>query len=297
MGSTISISPGAFGRDRQILDAALITNEVVEESRKHNAAGSVFKIDFEKAYDRVEWQFVDEVMVRKGFGGRWRSWIPGCLYLANFSIMINGRPIGKFKASRGLRQGDPLSPFLFTLVIDVLSRLLEKAQEMDVFHGLVAGRDQVEVSHLQFTDDTIFLFGDRPDYWHNLLVVLDLFCFVSGMRINKSKCSLIGINYNKGELATMAEAWGCEVGAWSVLYLDLHLGGNPRTLFLGSGCGEGREKAAEVEEDMFIQRWKTHFDSGCFEEYSYLLHVSFQNAEPCGELCGEANERFLVGRY
>ncbi|BBN68551.1 hypothetical protein Prudu_465S004100 [Prunus dulcis] len=132
MGSTISTSPGAFVRDRQILDAALITNEVVKESRKHNAAGSVFKIDFEKAYDHVEWQFVDEVMVRK-------------------------RPIRKFKASRGLRQGDPLSPFLFTLVIDVLSRLLEKAQEMDVFHGLVAG-----------------------------------------VRINKSKCLLIGINYNKG---------------------------------------------------------------------------------------------------
>lgn len=110
MGSTISISPGAFVRDRQILDAALITNEVVEESRKHNVAGSVFKIDFEKAYDHVEWQFVDEVMVRKRFWGRWRSWILGCLYLANFSIMINGRPIQKFKASRRLRQG-PAFPF------------------------------------------------------------------------------------------------------------------------------------------------------------------------------------------
>lgn len=132
--------------------------------------------------------------------------------------------------------------------MDVLSRLLEKAQEMDVFHGLVAGRDQVEVSHLQFTDDTIFFIGDRPDYWHNLLEMLDLFCFVSGVRINKSKCSVIGINYNKGELATMAEAWGCEVGAWSMLYLDLPLGGNPRTHCLWDLVVEKVEKR--------LQKWK-----------------------------------------
>ncbi|CAL8157492.1 unnamed protein product [Prunus armeniaca] len=111
------ISLGAFVKGRQILDAALIANEVVEESRKLNKLGMV--INFEKAYDHVEWRFVDEVMIRKGFGDRWRSWIRGCLETANFSVMINGRPRGKFRASRGLRQGDPLSHFLFTLVIDV----------------------------------------------------------------------------------------------------------------------------------------------------------------------------------
>ncbi|CAL8991500.1 unnamed protein product [Prunus brigantina] len=69
------ISLGAFVKGRQILDAALIANEVVEECRRLNKSGMVFKIDFEKAYDHVEWRFVDEVMMRKGFGDRWRSWI------------------------------------------------------------------------------------------------------------------------------------------------------------------------------------------------------------------------------
>ncbi|CAL2260435.1 unnamed protein product [Prunus armeniaca] len=117
LGSTISCYQGAFVKGQQILDTALIANEVVEESRKLNKSGMV--IDFEKAYDHVEWRFVDEVMIRKGFGDRWRSWIRGCLETANFSVMINGRPRGKFRASRGLRQGDPLSHFLFTLVTDV----------------------------------------------------------------------------------------------------------------------------------------------------------------------------------
>ena len=112
---------GAFVKGRQILDAALVANEVVEEGRKHNKTGMIFKIDFEKAYDHVEWSFVDDVLVRKGFGAKWRRWINGCLHSTNFSIMMNGKPRGKFKASRGVRQGEPLSPFIFTLVIDVLN--------------------------------------------------------------------------------------------------------------------------------------------------------------------------------
>ncbi|KAI5349821.1 hypothetical protein L3X38_002710 [Prunus dulcis] len=115
LGSTISSYQSAFVQGRQILDAVLIANEVVEESRRLNKSGMVFKIDLEKAYDHVEWRFVNEVLIRKGFGDRWRSWIRGCLETANFSMMINGRPRGKFRASRGLRQGDPFSPFLFTL--------------------------------------------------------------------------------------------------------------------------------------------------------------------------------------
>lgn len=93
-------------------------------------------------------------------------------------------------------------------MIDALSRLIEKSQELDVFNGLVVGHERVEVSHLQFADDTIFLIGDKLEYWHNLLEMLDLFCFASGMKINKLKCSLVGVNYNDRELSRLAEDWG-----------------------------------------------------------------------------------------
>ncbi|XP_020420593.1 uncharacterized protein LOC18774736 [Prunus persica] len=248
LGSTISSYQSAFVQGRQILDAALIANEVVEESRRLNKSGMVFKIDLEKAYDHVEWRFVDEVLIRKGFGDRWRSWIRGSLETANFSVMINGRPRGKFRASRGLRQGDPLSPFLFTLVMDVLSRIMEKAQDADMFHGLSPGLGMVEVSHLQFADDTIFFIEDKDEYWNNLLQILELFCFVSGMEINKSKCSLVGINLDDGLLNELAGAWGCEVGAWPMSYLGLPLGGNPRAIKFWDPVVEKVENR--------LQKWK-----------------------------------------
>ena len=81
----------------------------------------------------------------------------GCLKSANFLIMINGKPSGLFWSSRGLRQGDPLSLFLFTLVADVLGRMMDKAVEERIVKGFKVGREDVGVSYLQFVDDTLFL--------------------------------------------------------------------------------------------------------------------------------------------
>ena len=77
----------------------------------------------------------------------------------SYSILINGRPRGKFKGFKGLRQGDPLSPFLFTVVANGLSRLMDKATKIGFVNIWRVGRDNVMVSHLQFADDTIFFSG------------------------------------------------------------------------------------------------------------------------------------------
>ncbi|RVW72039.1 putative ribonuclease H protein [Vitis vinifera] len=142
---TIFGSQGAFVEGRQILDAVLIANEVVDEKR------------------------------RKGFSQKWRSWMRGCLSSSSFAILVNGNAKGWVKASRGLRQGDPLSPFLFTLVADVLSRLMIRAEETGITEGFLVGRDRTRVSLLQFADDTIFFSKASLDLLQNLKIILLVF--------------------------------------------------------------------------------------------------------------------------
>ena len=116
----------------------------------HGARGErvVFKIDFEKAYDHVDWGFLDHVLERKGFSPKWRSWMRGCLSLTSFAILVNRNAKGWVKATRGLRQGDPFSSFLFTLVADVLSRMMIKAEETGLTEGFIVGKDRTKISLL-----------------------------------------------------------------------------------------------------------------------------------------------------
>ena len=164
---TIHSTQGAFVQGRQILDVAIIVNEIVDKKRRSREEGVVFKIDFEKAYDHVRWDFLDHVLEKKGFGPRWRNWIRGCLSSVSFAILVNGNAKGWVKATRGLRQGDPLSSFLFTIVADVLSRMLLRADERSLLEGFREGRNRTRVSHLQFADDTIFFSNSREEELHS----------------------------------------------------------------------------------------------------------------------------------
>ena len=89
------------------MDAVLIANEIVDEKRRSGEEGVVFKIDFEKTYDHVSWDFLDHVLERKGFNPSWRKWMSGCLSSVSYAVLVNGNAKGWVKASRGLRQGNP----------------------------------------------------------------------------------------------------------------------------------------------------------------------------------------------
>ncbi|KAL5543250.1 hypothetical protein UlMin_010960 [Ulmus minor] len=169
---------------------------------------------------------MDLVLEKKGFGVRWRSWMRGCISSANFSIMINGKPRGRFGASRGLRQGDPLSPFLFILVANILGRMMDKAVRIGEVKGFKVGREEVVVSHLQFADDTLFLLEPDKSNIERVNTILKFFSMCSGLKINMNKSSLAGISLTEEEVGVLASEVGCEKGSWPMKYLGLPLRGN-----------------------------------------------------------------------
>ena len=101
----------------------------------------LLKLDFQKAYDSIKWMFIDHVLQRMGFGNVWRKWIHGCLSSAELSIMVNDSLTKPFTMERGLRQGDPLSPFLFALTTGVLNLLISRAEEKNMIKGMQIGSD------------------------------------------------------------------------------------------------------------------------------------------------------------
>jgi len=116
----------------------------------------VFKVDFEKAYDMVNWEFLFYMLERLGFNAKWIKWIKGCLASSSVSMLVNGSPTSEFKPEKGLRQGDPLAPFLFLVVVEGLSGDVREAEKCGLLEGLIIGRKEVHISMLQFADDTMF---------------------------------------------------------------------------------------------------------------------------------------------
>ena len=125
----------AFIRGRHMLYSVIIANEVVEEAQRSKKPCLVFKVDYEKAYDSVSWDFLIYMLRRIGFCSKWIQWIEGCLRSASISLLVNGSPSVEFIPQRGLRQGDPLAPLLYNIVAEALNGLMRVAIEKNLFRG------------------------------------------------------------------------------------------------------------------------------------------------------------------
>ncbi|XP_016204774.1 uncharacterized protein LOC107645293 [Arachis ipaensis] len=163
-----------------------------------------------------------------GFGLRWREWVMECVSTATMSVLVNGSPTKPFKMDRGLRQGDLLSPFLFVLVVDVLHRMIGEAVRNGRISPLFVGRDNIELSHLQFADDTVLFCPPEEESVKNYKRLLRCFELMSGLSINFEKLSLIPINCDQQWVQSMCSLLGCKEAALLVKYLGIPLGANPR---------------------------------------------------------------------
>jgi hypothetical protein len=162
MDRIISKLKNAFVKGRQILDSVLVANECLDSRLKSESLGVLCKLDMEKAYDHVDWSFLLYLLRRCGFGEKWCSWIKHCVSSVRFSVLINGAPSSFFGSSRAVRQGNPLSPFLFVLVMEAFSRMLGAFTSRGLILGFSVGSNEqprVNVSHLFFADDTLIFCG------------------------------------------------------------------------------------------------------------------------------------------
>lgn len=117
----------AFMKKRFIMDGILILHEILHEVHKKKLSGVLFKVDFEKAYDNVNWAFLYNIMVKKGFSDKWNDWIFSIISSGKVNIKMNDCLGAYFNTQRGVRQGDPLSPILFNLAVDALTAMIKKS--------------------------------------------------------------------------------------------------------------------------------------------------------------------------
>ncbi|CAM8993520.1 unnamed protein product [Rhodiola kirilowii] len=182
----------------------------------------MLKIDITKAYDMVDWSFLKKILELFGFPSKFVHWIMACVTSAHFFVLINGSLEGYFKSNRGLRQGDPISPYLFTLVMEVLSRILGQVRQSNefVFHPKCAG---ISLSHLMFADDIIIFSKADLGSFMKIKEALSLFHSWSGLEVNGSKSTIYFGGCGDEDQAVFSMAVGINSGQLPFSYLGVLL--------------------------------------------------------------------------
>nr|GEV63397.1 RNA-directed DNA polymerase, eukaryota, reverse transcriptase zinc-binding domain protein [Tanacetum cinerariifolium] len=223
MSDLISDMQTAFVSSRQILDGPFILNEFLSWCKHKKINAMIFKVDFKKAFDSVRWDYLNDVLKSFGFGIKWCSWISGCLDSSMGSVLVNGHPTPEFHFYKGLKQGDPLSPFLFILVMERLHISFSRVIAFGLFKG-VNINNSLTLSHLFYADDAIFVGKWDINNIKTILNVLNCFFLASGLKINLHKSKLTGIGVNKDGVDSAATLVGCSTFYPPFHYLGVKVG-------------------------------------------------------------------------
>ena len=161
--------------ERLISDNIMVAFETLHYMRNHFTSTTGYmalKLDMSKAYDRVEWLYMGKVMEKMGFAEPWIKLMMECITTATYLVLINGEPHGDITHTRGLRQGDPLSPHLFLLCTEGFHGLLKKAKTMGEIKGVSICRRGPRLTHLLFANDSLIFCGANDNECQKLLEIL-----------------------------------------------------------------------------------------------------------------------------
>ncbi|GKD67210.1 RNA-directed DNA polymerase, eukaryota, partial [Tanacetum coccineum] len=168
------------------MDGPLVLNELISWCNAKKEQCLLLKVDFQKAFDSVRWDHLDEILSKFGLENKWRGWIRGCLNSSKASVLVNGSPTIEFSFHKRLRQGDPLSPFLFILVMESLQVSFQKLIDRGLFVPALVGKEtSIPISHLFYAEDAMFI-------------------------VNVHKSSLYGVGVHNTYVQLMAGSFGCK---------------------------------------------------------------------------------------
>ncbi|XP_018488079.1 uncharacterized protein LOC108858692 [Raphanus sativus] len=189
----VSPTQGAFVAGRLISDNLLIAHEMIHGLKTNPNCKEDFiaiKTDMSKAYDRVEWDFLETLFLKTGFDRKWIDWVMNCIRSVTYTVLMNGESFGHITPERGIRQGDPLSPFLFILCAEALVHVMNRAEQNDLLTGMKLTRNCPSIQHLLFADDSLFLCRASLRECTEFLKCLKLYEDSSGQIINFQKSAI-----------------------------------------------------------------------------------------------------------
>ncbi|XP_063941514.1 uncharacterized protein LOC135149664 [Daucus carota subsp. sativus] len=228
MEELVRDSQTGFMKNRQATESILIVKEVAHSIQSGRGKGFILKLDFEKAFDSVNWDFLFSTLEAMNFDQKWIRWIKSILESSRISVLVNGSPSKEFSPGKGLRQGDPLSPLLFNIVGEVLNSLMDKAASTGIFKGFSFGEDSKEITHLQYADDTIVFLDGTVDSARGVKKVLQCFQVLTGLKINYCKSEIFSASLSGVSLKVCADILGCQIGKWPMTYLGMPVGCSSR---------------------------------------------------------------------
>lgn len=189
----ISPEQSGYVEGRQITDGIILTHEIIHSLKQTKKPGMLLKIDLSKAFDSICWEYMQKILQAFGFDAAWIRWISSLISSTFYSILVNGIPSATFRPTRGIRQGDPLSPFLFVIMVEGLGRSLKAAISEGHLKGL-SFHQTPTTSHQQFVDDNMLFGHSSVQEARSLISILETFSKASGALINKSKSQIFFFN-------------------------------------------------------------------------------------------------------
>lgn len=184
----------------------------------------ILKLDFEKAFNKVEHPVILAMLQHKGFSQHWVGWIQQLLSSGTSSVLLNGVSGKNFHCKRGVHQGDPFSPLLFVLAADLLQSIINQAAVRGLLLHPLGDRFQGDYPIIQYADDTLLFMQADARQLFTLKCLLRSFADSTGLQINFAKSSLVPINVSEEKASHFARTFGCVVGNLPFTYLGLPLG-------------------------------------------------------------------------